>query len=201
METRKIVVGITGASGAIYAIRLLKALLEKDAHIDLIISGYGERILKEETGFDCRSETAIHYIRMTYGMSSRNGVTVVKHDFHDLAAPIASGSYRTEGMVVIPCSMKSLAGIAHGLSRNLIERVADVTLKEKRPLIIVPRETPLNLIHIRNMASVAEAGGIVLPAMPAFYNKPKNINDLADFIVGKIFNILKFENTLFTPWK
>jgi len=198
---RNIIVGITGASGALYAVRFLKALFEKNFHVELIISEYGERLLQEEVGFDCRNETAISFIERTYCISSGKEAAVVKHDFHDLAAQIASGSCITDGMVVIPCSMKSLAGIALGLSRNLIERAADVTLKEKRPLIVVPRETPLNLIHIRNMAAIAEAGGVILPAMPAFYQKPRNICDLADFITGKILNILKIEHNLFNAWK
>jgi 4-hydroxy-3-polyprenylbenzoate decarboxylase len=125
----------------------------------------------------------------------------VLHPLGDLSATLASGSARSDGMVVVPCSMKTLSGIAHGLSQNLIERAADVTLKEHRPLILVPRETPMNLIHLRNMVLATEAGAMMLPAMPAFYQNPETFDDLADFIAGRILSLLKIEHDLFPAWK
>lgn len=201
MKNKKLIVGITGASGSIYAVRLLKALLEKDFQIDLIISDYGEKVLSEELGYNASKETFTGFLHKNLKKLPQKEMAITRHDFGHLAAPIASGSYKTGGMVVIPCSMKSLAGIAGGLSRNLIERSADVTLKERRPLIVVPRETPLNAIHIKNMLSISEAGGTILPAMPAFYHKPEKIIDLADFITGKILNILHIQNQMIPPWE
>jgi len=126
---------------------------------------------------------------------------LVMHQVGNLGATVASGSAKSDGMVVVPCSMKTLSGITHGSSRNLIERAADVTLKERRPLILVPRETPMNLIHLRNMVSASEAGAIMLPAMPAFYQNPKTFEDLADFIAGRILDLLGIEQDLFPRWE
>ena len=126
---------------------------------------------------------------------------LTEYKIGDLAAPIASGSVIVDGMVVIPCSMKSLSAITHGTSSTLIERAADVTLKEARPLILVPRETPLNRIHLRNMLAVSEAGAHIVPAMPAFYQKPKTFDDIADFIAGRVLNLLGIEQKLFAPWR
>ena len=134
-----------------------------------------------------------------YGDQVRKG-TLTEYKIGDLAASIASGSVRTDGMVVIPCSMKTLSAIAHGTSSSLIERAADVTLKEARPLVLVPRETPLNVIHLRNLLAAAEAGARIVPAMPAFYQKPSSFDDLADFIAGRVLNLLGIEQSLFTPW-
>ncbi len=122
------------------------------------------------------------------------------HSNKDLGATIASGSQGCRGMVIVPCSMKTLAAVAHGLSRNLIERAADVMLKERRPLVIVPRETPMSLMQLRNMVLCAEAGAVMLPAMPAFYQMPQSLDDLADFMAGKILSALGFEHDLYSPW-
>ena len=127
--------------------------------------------------------------------------TYTLHSNKDLGAKIASGSQDCEGMVVVPCSMKTLAGIAHGLSRNLVERAADVMLKERRPLIIVPRETPMSLPQLRNMVLCAEAGAMIMPAMPAFYQMPKTLDDLADFMAGKILSALGFAHELYPSWQ
>jgi polyprenyl P-hydroxybenzoate/phenylacrylic acid decarboxylase-like protein len=123
------------------------------------------------------------------------------HSNRDLGAKLASGSQRCEGMAIVPCSMKTLAGVAHGLSRTLVERAADVMLKERRRLVLVPRETPMSLPQLRNMVTCAEAGAIVLPAMPAFYHQPRTIDDLADFVAGKILSVLGFEHHLYPSWK
>ena len=128
------------------------------------------------------------------------GGTINVQSNRDLGATIASGSHGCAGMVIVPCSMKTLAGVAHGLSRNLVERAADVMLKEKRPLIIVPRETPMSLPQLKNMVLCAEAGAMILPAMPAFYQLPKTLDDLADFMAGKILSALGFEHDLYPAW-
>ncbi|MSO50301.1 MAG: UbiX family flavin prenyltransferase, partial [Acidobacteria bacterium] len=135
-----------------------------------------------------------------YGPAVHQGTFVV-HSNKDLGATLASGSHRCSGMVIVPCSMKTLAGVALGLSRSLIERAADVMLKEQRKLILVPRETPMSLPALRHQVAAAEAGAMILPAMPAFYQKPQTIDDLADFIAGKILNGLGFDQHLFAPWK
>jgi len=197
---RRIIIGITGASGAIYAVRTMAALLELGTHLDIVFSDYGRRLFIDELGGDAKVERLDELLVERYGDRVKAGTFVV-HGHRDLGASIASGSHRADGMAVVPCSMKTLAGIAHGLSHNLIERAADVMLKEKRRLVIVPRETPMSLPDLRNMVLSAEAGAMVLPAMPAFYQRPKTIDDLADFVAGKVLNGLGFEQQLFPPWK
>jgi 4-hydroxy-3-polyprenylbenzoate decarboxylase len=134
-----------------------------------------------------------------YGEAVKGG-SITVHSNRDLGATIASGSHGCSGMAIVPCSMKTLAGVAHGLSRNLVERAADVMLKERRRLVIVPRETPMSLPQLRNMVLCAEAGAMILPAMPAFYQLPKTLDDLADFMAGKILSALGFEHDLYAPW-
>ena len=190
---------ITGASGAVYATRTLAALLEQGCHIELVVSDYGRRLLRDELGEDAAIEKMSAYLESKYGASTRRGGYTL-HSNKDLGAKIASGSQDCEAMVVVPCSMKTLAGIAHGLSRNLVERAADVMLKERRPLIIVPRETPMSLPQLRNMALCAEAGAMIMPAMPAFYQMPKTLDDLADFMAGKILTALGFAHSLYPTW-
>ncbi len=196
---RRIVVAVTGASGALYAVRLLKAGLELGLVIDLIVSDYGRRLLIEECGFNAKSESLTDWLDRTYGAAPRPG-RIVEHRTSDLGASVASGSALRDGMVVVPCSMKTLSGIARGASSNLIERAADVTLKERRPLVVVPRETPLNLIQLENLATLARAGASVLPAMPAFYQQPQSFEDLADFIAGRALSLLGIEHDLVEPW-
>jgi 4-hydroxy-3-polyprenylbenzoate decarboxylase len=197
---RRVVVGVTGASGAIYAVRTIAALLEIECHVDVVFSDYGRRLLSDELGPEAKVERLGEMLRAKYGEGVSRG-TIALHSNRDLGAPFASGSYRCDGMVIVPCSMKTLAGVALGLSRSLIERAADVMLKEKRRLVLVPRETPMSLPGLRNMVLCAEAGAMVLPAMPAFYQLPQTIDDLASFIAGKILNGLGFEQQLFPPWK
>jgi 4-hydroxy-3-polyprenylbenzoate decarboxylase len=197
---RHIALAITGASGAIYAVRTLAALLEQGAHIDLVISDYGRRLLRDELGDEAGVDRLSAFLADRYGDATANG-SFTLHSNRDLGATIASGSARCEAMAIVPCSMKTMAGVAHGLSRSLIERAADVMLKEKRPLVIVPRETPLSLPQLRNMVLCAEAGAIVLPAMPAFYQQPRTIDDLAAFMAGRILSVLGFEHTLYPSWK
>ena len=181
----RLIVAITGASGVVYGKRLLEVLQKKKIETHLIISKTAEKIIEHELEATKKDieKLASHV-----------------HSVDDLAAKIASGSFRTDGMIIIPCSMKTLAGIAHGYAENLILRVADVMLKEKKKLILVPRETPLNIIHLRNMLELAKQGVIIIPAMPAYYHKPKNISDVVDYVVGKVLDCLGIEHTLFKRW-
>jgi 4-hydroxy-3-polyprenylbenzoate decarboxylase len=171
MPPKKVLICMTGASGAIYGVRLLRAIKKEGHEVHLIISEWGAKTLTHETGIT-PSELA-------------KEVDAV-YDEKDLSAGPASGSFLLDAIVIIPCTMKTLAGIAHGYSDNLIVRAADCALKERRRLVIVPRETPLNLIHIRNMALVTRAGAIVIPASPAFWHRPKTIEDLVDSLVDRI---------------
>ena len=197
---RSIIIAITGASGAIYATRTLAALLERGCHIELVVSDYGRRLLRDELGDAAAIDKLMDYLAATYGDTVRAG-TYTLHSNKDLGAKIASGSQDCDSMVIVPCSMKTLAGVAHGLSRNLVERAADVMLKERRPLIILPRETPMSLPQLRNMVLCAEAGAMLMPAMPAFYQMPKTLDDLASFMAGKILGALGFKHELYPDWK
>jgi 4-hydroxy-3-polyprenylbenzoate decarboxylase len=197
---RSFTIAITGASGAVYATRTMAALLEQGCHLELIVSDYGRRLLRDELGDQASVDRLGDYLETRYGDAIRAGRWTL-HSNKDLGAKIASGSQDCEGMVVVPCSMKTLAGIAHGLSRNLVERAADVMLKERRPLIIVPRETPMSLPQLRNMVLCAEAGALMMPAMPAFYQMPKTLDDLSDFMAGKILSALGFRHELYPAWK
>ena len=200
LRERRLIVAVTGASGAIYAARLLKATSELGLDVDLICSDYGKRLLIEECGWNLKTDAPHDWLDKTYGEAERPGEVRELSDAN-LGATVASGSQKRLGMLVIPCSMKTLAGIANGLSTNLIERAADVTLKERRPLVIVPRETPLNLIQIENMARAARAGAAILPAMPGFYYGPQSFEDLADFIVTRALALFGVECQLFPAWQ
>ena len=184
--------GITGASGAPYAVRLLRALNDAGTPVRLIVSGYGLRLLAEESGID-----GLDALRAATGDWSR----VELYDSLDRGATPASGSAPSAGMVVCPCSMGTLASIAAGTSRNLVERAADVALKERRPLILVPRETPLSLIHLENMTRLTRAGAIIMPAAPGFYHRPRSIDDLVDFVAARILDHLGVEHAIGRRWK
>ena len=190
---------ITGASGAIYAMRTMAALLERNCHLEVVISDYGKRLLHDELGDKASVNRLREYLVETYGDAAKQGTFDLLSN-KDLGAAIASGSHDCEAMVIVPCSMKTLAGVAHGLSRNLVERAADVMLKEKRRLVIVPREAPMSLPQLKNMVLCAEAGAMILPAMPAFYQMPKTLDDLADFMAGKILSALGFAHDLYPKW-
>jgi 4-hydroxy-3-polyprenylbenzoate decarboxylase len=200
VQRRSIAVAITGASGALYAVRTMAALLERGCDVELIVSDYGRRLLRDELGDAAAIDKLGDYLAATYGEQTRHG-SYTLHSNKDLGARIASGSQTCEAMVVVPCSMKTLAGIANGLSRNLIERAADVMLKERRMLIIVPRETPMSLPQLRNMVLCAEAGAMLMPAMPAFYQMPRTLEDLANFMAGKILSALGFRHELYPSWQ
>ena len=184
--------GITGASGAPYAVRLLRALNESGTPVRLIVSGYGLRLLAEESGIE-----GVEGLRAATGDWSR----VELYDSLDRGATPASGSAPSAGMVVCPCSMGTLASIAAGTSRNLVERAADVALKERRPLILVPRETPLSLIHLENMTRLTRAGATIMPAAPGFYHRPKSIDDLVDFVAARILDHLGVQHGIGARWK
>ena len=194
-----ITIAITGASGALYATRTLAALLERGQHVELVISDYGRRLLHDELGEKASIDRLLPFLVGKYGPQVEAGSLKI-HSNKDLGATIASGSHGCRGMAIVPCSMKTLAAVAHGLSRNLVERAADVMLKERRPLVIVPRETPMSLMQLRNMVLCAEAGAIMLPAMPAFYQMPQTLDHLADFMAGKILSALGFEHDLYPMW-
>jgi flavin prenyltransferase len=194
-----VAIAITGASGAVYATRTLAALLERGLHVELVVSDYGRRLLRDELGDAASVDRLVPYLIDKYGPGVAAG-SVTVHNNRDQGATLASGSHSCSGMAIVPCSMKTLAAVAHGLSRNLIERAADVMMKERRRLVIVPRETPMSLPQLRNMVLCAEAGAMILPAMPAFYQQPKTLDDLADFMAGKILSALGFEHELYPPW-
>ncbi len=174
--------------------------MDRGCHLELVISDYGRRLLRDELGDAAAVDKLMDYLVGKYGDGVKNG-SYTLYSNKDLGAKIASGSQNCEGMVVVPCSMKTLAGIAHGLSRNLVERAADVMMKERRTLIIVPRETPMSLPQLKNMTLCAEAGAMIMPAMPAFYQMPKTLDDLADFMAGKILSALGFSHELYPSWE
>jgi 4-hydroxy-3-polyprenylbenzoate decarboxylase len=187
VKMKRLVVGISGSSAPVYGIRLLE-VLAGDAEIEthLVLTRSAEATIAVET--DWSVERVRELADACYAPE-------------DLAASISSGSFRTEAMVVIPCSMKTLAGIAQSLSLNLLLRAADVTLKERRPLVVVPRETPLHLGHLRQMVALAEMGGIIVPPVPAFYHRPQSVADLVDHTIGKVLDVLRIEHQLFRRWR
>jgi len=185
---RRIVVGISGASGVIYGIRLLEVLQSvQDVETHLVISPAGSQTIGLET---------------EYSTASVNALADVVYRYNDIAAAISSGSFKTYGMVVIPCTMKTLAGIAHSFSDNLLLRAGDVTLKDRRPLVIVPRETPLHLGHLRLMTQLVEMGAILVPPLPAFYHRPQSIDDIVNQTVNRVLDLLDVElpEDLFARW-
>jgi flavin prenyltransferase len=182
----RLIVGISGASGTVYGVRLLEALKDSTIETHLVMTDSTKRVIKLETGYQVEDIMALadHV-----------------HDNGDIGAPIASGSFKTMGMVVAPCSMKSLSAIAHSYNENLLIRAADVVLKEGRKLVVVARETPLHLGHLRLMTQVVEMGGIMLPPMPSFYHRPETIDDIVNQTVGKVLDQFDIEHDLFRRWE
>jgi 4-hydroxy-3-polyprenylbenzoate decarboxylase len=184
--SRRIVVAITGATGAVYGVRLLQRLGAcPGVETHLVVSDAATLTLHQEVGLQKRDVEALAH---------------VVHRNREIGASIASGSFQTDGMVIAPCSMKTLAAVAHGLSDNLIARAADVILKERRRLVLMVRETPFNLAHLRNMTAVTEMGGIVFPPLPSFYNRPATIDEMVDHTVGRVMDLLGVDNSLAPRW-
>jgi flavin prenyltransferase len=181
----RLVVGITGSSGVIYGIKLLEVLLKIKIETHLIISQWGERNVQIET------DKSVEYVK---------SLATKYYDNDDMAAPISSGSFKTDGMAIVPCSMKTLSSIANGYDDNLVSRAAGVCIKESRRLVIVPRETPLSKIHLHNMTRLADIGVIVLPAMPGFYESPKSMDDLITHIAGKILDQFDIDHNIYRRW-
>lgn len=178
----RLVVAITGASGVIYGKRLLEVLKQKKVETHLIVSNAAEKVILHELGISRKDIEKL---------------ATRAYEPDDLTAPLMSGSFRTDGMIIVPCSMKTLAGIAHGFADNLMLRAADVALKEKRRLVVVPRETPLSTVHIRNMLLAAKLGIYIVPAMPAFYSRPEKVGDMVDFIIGRVLDCFNIDHKLF----
>ncbi|MFV0520433.1 MAG: UbiX family flavin prenyltransferase [Lachnospirales bacterium] len=184
---KKIIVGITGASGSIYAVKLIETLLNQNITVYLVVTKDGYEVVNFETGINIDE----------YFSSYEN---LIFCDNNDLFSPIASGSFHIDAMVIVPCSMNTLGFIANGITPNLLSRSADCTIKQKRPLIIVPRETPLSSIHLKNMLYLSDLNVTILPPSTAFYFKPKTLDDIINFTVGKILDSLKIENTVYKHW-
>lgn len=182
----KVVVGISGGSGAIYGLSLLKALKELNIETHLVVSTMGEYVMEHETGVDLEGlkELATYY-----------------HDNKNFAAPISSGSFKVDKTVIIPCSMKTLAGVANGFSDSLLSRACDVAIKEERQLILVPRETPLSAIHLENMLKLSKMGVTIFPPTPGFYNHPETLEDIVLNMTGRILDMMDIDNTLINRWK
>lgn len=194
---RHFVVAITGASGSIYGLRLVHELLKADQRVTLLTTSAGHQVLCHETGLDWSEEVGL---RRRQVQEHYNSIAVDCLASDDFMAGLASGSAAPDGMIIAPCSMGTLGRVAAGLSGTLLERAADVMLKERRPLILVPRETPLSTLHLENMLRLSRSGAVILPAMPGFYHGPEHIVDLVDFVVGKILDQLDVPNQLFTRW-
>jgi len=181
-----LIVALTGCSGIVYGVRFLEVCREKGIETDLILSEAGEEVLRLEMGKEPEE---------VRGLATRS------YGERELTSPLSSGSYPADGMVIVPCSMKTLACIAGGVAGNLITRAADIMLKQGKPLVLVPRETPLSLIHLENMVRVKRAGAVVLPACPAFYHRPGTLSELVDFVVGRILDVLGVEHSLYRRWE
>ena len=181
----KIIVGITGASGSIYGLRLIEELARQGHQLHLVLTDSGRKVFEYETGTSTKSLASFGTV----------------YDNNNVGAAIASGSFLVDKMVVVPCSMKTVAAIAHSITDNLLVRAADVTLKEGRELLLVPRETPMHKGHLQNLLTAAELGAVIVPAMPAFYHRPKNLTELVDHLVGKILDRLEIAHELYPRWQ
>lgn len=201
-EPLPLTLGITGASGAVYGFRLLKFFLENHYTIDLVISLNAIKVAKLELNLDLNNTNSIESKTkiLDYIQCNNSTKSLTLWDESNIAASISSGSYKTQGMIIAPCSMGTLANIAAGTSNNLIARAADVTLKERRKLVLIARETPLSTIHLRNMLSLSEMGAVILPAAPGFYHQPSTIDDQINFVLGKTLDVFNVDNQMFKRW-
>ncbi|MNP15207.1 putative aromatic acid decarboxylase [compost metagenome] len=195
-KKQKWIVGITGASGSKYGVKLIETLLTCQIDVHIVISNAGWRVLDEELGWQITDREGM--LKNTFGLYPG---TYVYHPVSDIGASIASGSFQVDGMIIAPCSMGTLSAVANGSSDNLMTRAADVMLKEGRPLVLVPRETPIHAIHLENMLKLTRLGVRMIPAMPAFYFHPQTIDDLIDFVVGKVLDNLRIDHQLFKRWE
>lgn len=186
------IIGITGASGSIYGVRLAEEILKSKNEAYLVVTENGEKVIKYETGYSLQD------VVKRLGTIAIGGINLC--NINDMFSPIASGSFKIDGMAVIPCSMSALGRIANGISLNLLDRAADVCIKEKRKIVLVPRETPFSAIHLENMLKLSKCGVDILPAAPGFYNKPETIDDMVNFIAGKTLEHLGIENNLYKKW-
>ncbi len=191
---KRYILAITGASGPVFGMRVLGELL-KTCHVHLVISQNTFPIILKETGADWSNDTQ-YSVRKHFATDR-----LYFHDDKDMEAPVASGSFKTSGMLIVPCTMKTLSGVANGYANNLIERAADVTIKEGRPLLLSPREMPFSAIHLENMLKLARLGVRIAPPVPAFYHDPKDLDDIIDFVAGKILDNFGVEHELFKRWK
>jgi 4-hydroxy-3-polyprenylbenzoate decarboxylase len=182
---KRLIIAITGATGAVYGVRLLQTLRETGVETHLLVSDAGVLNLHQELDMNRKDVEAL---------------ADVVHNIRDVGASIASGSFQSDGMIVAPCSMKTLAAVAHGLSDNLITRAADVTLKERRRLVLMVRETPFNLAHLRNMTAVTEMGGVIFPPLPGFYHRPQSIDEMVDHTVGRVLDLFAVPHALTPRW-
>lgn len=189
---KRMVVGLTGASGSIYFIKMMEELIKKEFEIHIIASEQGNLVLQYETGVILEEQV---------NTWKEKGAKVILEDNKNLFAGVASGSYQCDGMVIIPCSMSTMAEIANGITKSLLTRAADVFIKEKRNLCLVPRETPLSTIHLKNMYELSKLGVTILPAMPGFYNHPQSIEDMVAFVVGKTIDSMKIDHNCYKRWK
>ena len=201
-KSRPLTLGITGASGLIYAVRAVKYLLEADIPVELVASKATYQVWKAELGIQMPAEVQAQaaFWRQQAGVAHQHG-QLRCHPWSDVGANIASGSYRTLGMVIMPCSMSTIGKLAAGLSSDLLERAADVQLKERRPLVLVPRETPFSLIHLRNLVTLSEAGAHIVPAIPAWYHQPQTVMDLVDFVVARALDQVNLDCVPLKRWQ
>lgn len=196
-----ITVAISGASGTIYGLRMLQVLLENNYKVDFVISESASKVAHSEINLTLSLNPSILKEQVLSYLKNQKHDLLTVWAHNDISASISSGSYRSQGMIIIPASMGTIAGIACGTSDNLITRAADVCLKERRKLVLVPREMPLNTIHLENLLKLSQIGAIVAPASPAFYHNPKNLTDMVDFVVGKALDIFNIEHDLFKRWR
>ncbi|WP_455714871.1 UbiX family flavin prenyltransferase [Anaerosporobacter sp.] len=191
---KKIIVGLTGASGSAYFRRLIEVLLEHEVEIHVIASEHGSQVLAYETGIILEEQIKVWNEKIS-------DTRITLEDNNNMFSAVASGSYRCDAMIVIPCSMSTLAEIANGITKSLLTRAADVMIKEQRKLVIVPRETPLSTIHLKNMYELSKVGVTILPAMPGFYNLPETVDDMINHIVGKALDCIGIDNNNYKRWK
>lgn len=189
---KKIIIGLTGASGSVYFMRLVEQLSQQEVELHLIASNLGEKVLQYETGTTLEKQVTLW---------NKNTAKVIREDNSNLFSSTASGSSQFDAMVIVPCSMSTLAKLAHGITETLLTRAADVMIKERRKLVLVPRETPLSTVHLKNMTELSQLGVTILPAMPGFYGQPKTMDDLIDFVVGKTLDCLDIKNNYYQRWE